>query len=148
MKATTSNSMKSVLTAMLVILALGCTSLKAQVNVDEITGSVNVDLKKNAIENLVSNINSENDGVRKSAIYYAGYYKVAETMNALKGQFKKESDPSVRILIALSLYKLGNPDGMEFINTYAKKDNDTKVRRMCSAIYGDYLMSLARVAAY
>src|ERR1035437_611152 len=63
---------------------------------------------KNAIENLKVGIKSDNNGLKKSSIYFAGYYRLAETVPVLTEQIKKESDPKTRILIAMVLYNIGD----------------------------------------
>ncbi|MCZ7614550.1 MAG: hypothetical protein M5T52_13700 [Ignavibacteriaceae bacterium] len=67
---------------------------------------------KYALENLIAGIHSENDGVRRNSIYFAGYYKILETEDALIDQLNNEKDPSTRILIALVLYELGSEEGL------------------------------------
>lgn len=145
-KTASENSLRSN-TLLLLSLALAAllvlsNAVFAQVNVDEITGSAsNVELKKNAVENLVINISSENPGVKKTAVYYAGCYKVKEAAGKLSAQLIKESDPSVRILIALSLYKLADKEGLSIVYELSKNDPDSGVRHMCSAIYNEYMSS-------
>ncbi|MDP4172473.1 MAG: HEAT repeat domain-containing protein [Bacteroidota bacterium] len=147
MKTNTTKRMRALMALVAMLVAISAMSVMAQANVDEITGSVKVELKKNAVENLLVNISSDIDGVRKSAIYFAGYYKVDQAKDALMKQFTKEKDPATRILIALSLYKLGDEDGMNLVKKYSQKDPDSRVKRMCSAIYTDYLMNLGKVAS-
>ncbi|MGE5681756.1 MAG: HEAT repeat domain-containing protein [Bacillota bacterium] len=135
------------LTAIALLLSVLTSRSFPQINVDDITGSVNnIELKKNAVDNLIVNISSDNPGVKKTAIYYAGYYSVKATVNPLLKQMKKEADPSTRILIALSLYKLGDPQALVKIGEFAKSDSDPKVRRMCSAIFEDFKLNNRKVA--
>lgn len=91
--------------------------------------------------NLLVGINSHNDGLRKSSIYYAGKYKVVEAVETLSEQLEKEKDPGTRILIALSLYSIGSPEGMTVVLNSAKEDADPRVRRMCGEIYENYRMN-------
>lgn len=94
---------------------------------------------KNAVENLKVGIKSDNAGLKKSAIYFAGYYRLTETVPALTEQMKKESDPRTRILIALVLYKIGDEKSIDLVKEKAVKDNDPEVRRMCTCIYDAYI---------
>ncbi len=96
---------------------------------------------KYALENLIAGIHSENDGVRRNSIYFAGYYKIVETEDALIAQLKKESDSSTRILIALVLYELGSEEGLLEVKDLSVKDKDAKVRRMATQIYNEYLVN-------
>ena len=92
---------------------------------------------KYALENLIAGIHSENDGVRRNSIYFAGYYKIVETEDALIAQLKKEKDPSTRILIALVLYELGSEEGLFEVKDLSLKDKDAKVRRIATQIYNE-----------
>ena len=94
---------------------------------------------KIAVENLKTGIKSENSGLKRSSIYFAGYYRVAETVPALTEQIKKESDPKTRILIALVLYKIGDEKSIGLVKEMAANDNNPEVRRMCTCIYDAYI---------
>jgi len=89
---------------------------------------------KNDIANLVNGINSENTGLKRSAVYMAGKYGVYETTDALIEKLKSEKSAKDRILIALALYKIGNQKGYEAVKELAKYDYDAKVRKISNAI--------------
>ena len=101
---------------------------------------------KTAIENLKVGIKSDNMGLKKSAIYYAGYYRINETVPALTEQIKKEADPKTRILIALVLYRIGDEKSITLVKDMAAKDSDTEVRRMCTCIYNAYVNGNSELA--
>ena len=103
---------------------------------------------KYALENLIAGINSENDGVRRNSIYFAGYYKIVETEDALIAQLKKEKDPSTRILISLVLFELGSEEGLLEVKDLSLNDKDAKVRRMSTQIYSEYLVNDAASTVY
>jgi HEAT repeat protein len=94
---------------------------------------------KNAIENLKVGIKSDNSGLKRSSIYYAGYYGFTETVPTLTEQMKKETDPRTRILIALVLYKIGDEKSIDLVKEMAAKDSNPEVRRMCTCIYDAYM---------
>jgi len=94
---------------------------------------------KFALDNLKSGINSENDGVRKSSIYFAGKYKIAEVINCLVERLENEQEPSVRLLIAYSLYEIKDSYGMEAVKDLSINDNDLKVKRVSFNIYKEFL---------
>ena len=96
---------------------------------------------KYALENLITGIHSENDGVRRNSIYFAGYYKIVEAEDALIAQLKMEKDPSTRILIALVLYELGSEEGLLKVKNLSQNDANAKVRRMATQIYNEYLVN-------
>ena len=96
---------------------------------------------KYALENLVVGIQSDNTGLKRSSIYFAGKYRIAETEDALIAQLKAEKNPSTRILIALVLYEMGSEKGLLEVKNQSLTDEDAKVRRMCLQIYNEYLVN-------
>jgi HEAT repeat protein len=100
-----------------------------------------VKVNESAVKNLVAGINSENIGLKKSSIYLAGKYKLAELMSTLAEKLEDEKDANTRILIALSLYQIGINEGMDAIKEAAVKDNEAKVRKMCSEIYNAFVQN-------
>ena len=118
------------------LAALFLSSVNAQTqSINEITSN------KYALKNLVAGIYSENLGVKRSSIYFAGKYKIAETVDELISQLKQEEDPSTRILIALVLYEMGNEEGLNEVKDISINDEDSKVRRITTQIYNDYLLN-------
>lgn len=95
------------------------------------------------LQNLVTGIQSENTGLRRSAIYLAGKYRVAETNETLIKAMKAEIDPSTRILIALALYNIGETSGMEAILSFSHVEKDAKVKRMLTSLYDEYRNNFA-----
>ncbi len=136
--------MKTTITILLILLVIAMTlslELKAQ-------SSNYKNINKNSIATLKEGIHSENRGVKKSSIYMAGLYKIEEAVDALTDKLKTEEDPDTRILIALSLYKIGNPEGMEAVKDLSENDQDEKVKRMSTAIYQAFLDSGQSISLY
>lgn len=92
-----------------------------------------------AVQNLISGISSENEGLRRSSIYFAGYYKLDTTIDALTQQLKVEENPSTRILIALSLFQIGDENAMQYVKELSLRDSDAKVQRLAKAIFQVYI---------
>ncbi len=90
--------------------------------------------KERAIQNLVMGIQSDNAGLKRSCIYFAGKYEVSEVVNELIELLGKEKDSSTKKVIALVLYKIGDQKGINAIKKLAQTDSDSKVRNLCSAI--------------
>ena len=120
------------LTILLVIALSAEVSLRAQSNKYK-------NITENSIETLKQGIKSDNTGLRKSSIYMAGFYKIDEAVDILTGQLLVEKDPGIKILIALSLYNIGNPEGVEAIRKLAVKDSNSEVRRMSTILYKEYI---------
>ena len=93
---------------------------------------------ENAVKNLVKGIKSENEGLKKSSIYYAGKYKITDAVDALVDKMVKEKDPDTRILIALSLYQIGDYKGLEAVKEQALNDNDERVKSMSALIFNEF----------
>ena len=96
---------------------------------------------KESVKTLVNGINSGNDGLTRSSIYMAGKYRVAEAVDALVEKMTTAKDPNTRILIALSLYEIRDPKGLEAVKEQSLNDLSEKVRSMSAMIYSEYLKS-------
>lgn len=95
---------------------------------------------KNTLENLIMGIQSSNDGVRESSIYFAGKYRLVDTEQALVDQLKRESSSDIKVLIGLALFRMGSERGMLELKKLANNDSDVRVKRMGYAIYNEYLV--------
>jgi hypothetical protein len=130
--------------------------LTAVLLVSVLTGSVfsqsnsirDITANKHALKNLIAGIHSKNEGVKRNSIYFAGYYRVAETEDALITQLNKEENPSTRILISLVLYELGSEKGLAEVKDLSQNDDNAKVRRMTKQIYEQYLVDDAESTVY
>ena len=87
-----------------------------------------------ALGNLRSGITSDNLGLRKSSIYFAGKYTMGELSNDLLAQISRESDANTRILIGMSLYTIGDVSGMQRLQSYTATEKDSRIKRMLSEI--------------
>jgi hypothetical protein len=92
------------------------------------TGSncTTADLKKSgvsetAIKNYARGIESENAGLRKSAVYMAGIYKMNALVKTLMRQFSKEKDDDIKVMIALTLYMIGDERGIAAVEGWNLK---------------------------
>ncbi len=125
--------MKSVTTlaVLLAVLISASTGLQAQ-------SSNYKNINEYSLESLKQGIQSDNPGLRKSSIYMAGLYKIDESVETLIDQLEKEPIPSTRVLIALSLYNIGNPEGMEAVKKLSSREKNEEVRRMSTVIYRQF----------
>jgi hypothetical protein len=80
-------------------------------------------------------IKSENKGLKKNSIYFAGLYLVDESAETLVEQLKVEEDPSLRILITKALYLIDNDKFMKEIKRLAKNDENQNVKEFAQRIY-------------
>jgi HEAT repeat protein len=92
----------------------------------------------NFIANLSVAIQSENLGLRRSAIYLAGFYSLDEAVPALVNQLEKEENPEVKILISIVLFRIDDPRGMEAVEKLYKNDDNARVKSMSKAVLDEY----------
>lgn len=123
----------SLLFILLIAVLMVAVSFGQTSKLSDLTGN------KYALRNLETGIQSENRSVRKSAIYLAGKYKIAEAANILIAQLKEEPESEIRILIGLTLYQINSEEGMKEIQKLISSDENARVRRMSYAIYQSYL---------
>jgi hypothetical protein len=128
------------LTLLLVLVAGINQNLLAQPN-----SISNVTKNEYALDNLKAGINSENNGIRKSAIYFAGKYRIAEVVNSLVKRLENEQEAS--ILIAYSLYEIKDAEGMKAVKELSLIDKNVKVKRMSFNLYDEYLNNSSKTAA-
>jgi hypothetical protein len=100
-----------------------------------------VKVNETSLKNLITGINSDNHGLKRSCIYLAGKYKLTEILNTLVAKLEKEEDSNTRILIALSLYQIGEEKGLSAVKDAAYNDEDAKVRKICIEIYNAYVQN-------
>ncbi len=96
---------------------------------------------KYALQNLVMGIQSENEGVRESSIYFAGQYRFIDTEDVLIKQLKVEKESDIKVLIGLALFRMNSEKGMSELQRLASIDKNPRVRRMSYAIYNEYLVN-------
>jgi HEAT repeat protein len=119
------------------LLAIPSVVTKAQTNGNN--SGIAVTLNKVAEQNFLNGLNSVNTGLRKSCIYFAGKYKISSAVIPLMAQLRKEKDTDTKILIALALYEIGDARGMYLVKVVSDNDDNSKVRKRCTAIYDKYV---------
>jgi len=92
-------------------------------------------LSNDAVENINNGIESDNPGLRNSAINLVGKFQVNESVESLVKQLKIESRSQNRIAIVKSLYLLGDEEYMPEIRLVSQTDPDLNVREFASAVY-------------
>jgi len=96
---------------------------------------------KYALQNLEMGIQSENEGVRESSIYFAGKYRFFDTEDALIKQLKVEKDSDIKVLIGLALFRMNSEKGMNELQKLSLIDENPRVRRMSYAIFNEFLVN-------
>lgn len=95
-------------------------------------------IHQNHMQNLVMAVKSDNDGLKRSGIYWAGYYKVEEMVPLLIEEFAHENSKN-KILIALSLYQMGKDSCIIQLMELSKNETNYEVKRICNAVVEQHL---------
>ncbi len=99
-----------------------------------------VKAKYSTIEaNLLVGLNSDIDGLRLSCAYYLGEIKSQKAVLPLMQILRDDQCYGARIVAALSLIKIGDPQGIYMVKRTAKFNNEEGVRKMSEKFYLAYL---------
>ena len=98
-------------------------------------------------KNLIAGILHNNQGIKNCAIYFAGYYKVKGTTDALIQQLKKEENDKTRGLIVYSLFMIGEKDGLSAVYRLSAEERDKYLKNGFNKVINEY-DSTESVAAY
>ena len=108
-----------------------------------LTEEVSSRITEKAVRSLMMGIESDNTGLKKCCIYFAGLYEIRDVVWTLVDQLKRELDPDTRILIALSLYKIGDREGIQAVEKLIKNDSDYRVKKMSTAILNQFKIDVS-----
>ncbi len=98
---------------------------------------------KNEIKTLIMGINSENEGLRKSAIFFAGKYQVKEAVDALVDRMNETGNRQELYLISVALYKIGSFEGLSAVWKAASRNNDSYTKELLLAVYERYQLDIS-----
>ncbi len=93
---------------------------------------------KNEITNLKNGIKSENIGLKKSSIYFAGKYNLTEVEDELIDELKSQENSGVKLLIAKVLHKMYSKKGMLALEASANDSSDQRFRKFARIFINDY----------
>ncbi len=101
--------------------------------------------QSSAIKNLEMGIKSDNAGLQKQSVYYAGKYEIKEVIPALMTALENTKDAGTRKLIVRTLYKIDPAKALKSINNLTAADE--QVKKLCDALNYDYNVNVSTVAA-
>ena len=127
----------------LIMLFFSTTLLFSQAKSD--TG---YDLPQIAIDNYLAGALSDNHGLKASCIYFLGKYKVLEANSQLIEQIGDTEDESLKILIAWSLYRIGEDSGLDKLEYMAVNSKSQDVKAFCSNLHGIKMLENALSEGY
>ena len=100
--------------------------------------------KENCISTLIQGLNSDNPGLRAGCIYMFGKLCCDRSVVALLNILHSDPSEELRILAALSLYKINDSRGIYAIKQAIRFDKSERVRRLCETFYKAYLQDKNR----
>ncbi|MBA4406504.1 hypothetical protein C0389_04445 [bacterium] len=112
------------------------------------TGNTFAEVDKNApkantfeaIElNRLIGLASDNEGLRVSCAFNLGEMKSTKAVIPLIQLLRNGKTCEERIIAALSLVKIGDPQGVYMVSRLAKFHDCDRTRRMCEKFYNGYL---------
>lgn len=128
--------MKAKSTASLLILSLLFTGFSF-VEVNKTTQKANT---YETIElNRLIGLASDNEGLRVSCAFNLGEMKSQKAVISLMQLLREGKTFEERVIAALSLVKIGDPQGVYLVSRLAKYSDCEKTRRMCEKFYNGFL---------
>jgi HEAT repeat protein len=95
--------------------------------------------KEDCIKTLLQGINSDNPGLKAGCIYMIGELRCDQGLVALLDILHNNPSEEMRILSALSLYKIRDSRGIYAIKQAIRFDESERVSRLCEIFYKAYL---------
>lgn len=88
---------------------------------------------------LQQGLNSDNIGLQAGCVYMIGELCCKKSVICLMKLLHNSSSEELRILAALSLYKIGDSRGIYAIKQAIRFDESKRVQRMCDIFYKAYI---------
>jgi HEAT repeat protein len=101
--------------------------------------NLNIPAKEACIKTLFEGMNSENEGLQAGCAYMFGELCCDKAVVSLLKILHNNPKEEMRILAALSLYKIGDSRGIFAIKQAVKFDESERVSRLCEGFYKAYL---------
>ncbi len=90
------------------------------------------------IKNLEMGLRSNVEGLKRSCVQIAGYYEIEELVKPMIEVLDNEENSDTRMLIALTLYKIGTTEAINAVKQLAKNDADPLVRKVGNIILNKF----------
>jgi len=95
--------------------------------------------KEACINTLLEGLNTENRGLQAGCAYMLGELCCDRSVITLLDILHSNPSEELRILAALSLYKIGDSRGIYAIKQAIKFDESERVSRLCEKFYSAYM---------
>jgi hypothetical protein len=106
------------------------------------------DLPRIAIDNYLTGAQSDNDGLKASCIYFIGKYRVLEANSQLIKEIGNTEDEDLKILIAWSIYRIGDGAGLAKLDQLAANSESQNLKSFCSNLHGIKMLENALSQGY
>jgi hypothetical protein len=103
------------------------------------TADQNSKQKEACFETLKRGLSSDNLGLQAGCAYMVGEVNCSKSVICLLKILHNSSSEELRILAALSLYKIGDSRGIFAIKQAIKFDESRRVQRICEIFYKAYI---------
>ena len=103
------------------------------------TADKNSSAKEACFKTLQQGLSSNNPGLQAVCTYMIGELCYQRSVITLMKMFHNSPSEKIRILVALSLYKIGDTHSIYAIKQAIKFDESERVRRMCEIFYKAYI---------
>jgi hypothetical protein len=103
------------------------------------TANLSSSKKEACFETLRQGLNSENLGLQAGCTYMVGEVSCQRSVVCLMKLLRSSPYEEIRILAALSLYKIGDSRGLYAIKQAIRFDESERVSRLCEKFYKSYL---------
>ncbi len=87
-----------------------------------------------AVTNYIAGIQSDNYGLKMSCIYFAGKYLLNDANDCLIEEFKKADDATIAVIIAWSVYRIGDSESIANLNELAENHYSNEVKSLCQTL--------------
>jgi len=102
----------------------------------QVKSDTEYDLPQIAIVNYLSGAQTDNAGLKASCIYFLGKYRVLEANSQLIDEIHNTKDENIRILIAWSIYRIGEESGINELEKIALNCESDNLKVFCSNLHG------------
>ena len=90
--------------------------------------------------NLLIGLNSGNQGLETSSVYFLGEIKSEKAVIPLMAMLHSSESQAARQVAALALYKINSEIGMFAVKRAIKFDDDKQTRKLCKIFYNQHLL--------
>lgn len=91
-----------------------------------------------AMENLEMALNSDNPGLKMSAIHYIGKYKINSFEDHLVEKLNESDNFKEQRALAVSLYHMGTLSGIAALNNYSELTDSENMKTFCDELISYY----------